>query len=146
MNILSTMGWHGHEMPPAQNHGLEKAMAPHSSTLAWKTPWTEEPCGLQSMGSKRVGHDWATSLSLSVSYLSLCLSLNSFCPEAVSPETRCVISIKRQWVGIPIWVVWFHCHLKFPASNCFVLLATQNTRMDKLCLQSLWSSQSPAWS
>ena len=43
---------------------MEKAMAPHSSTLAWKIPWTEEPDGLQSMGSLRVGHDWATSLSL----------------------------------------------------------------------------------
>ena len=39
-------------------------MAPHSSTLAWKIPWTEEPGRLQSMGSQRVGHDWATSLSL----------------------------------------------------------------------------------
>ena len=35
----------------------EKAMAPHSSTLAWKIPWTEEPGGLQSMGLLRVGHD-----------------------------------------------------------------------------------------
>ena len=43
---------------------MEKAMAPHSSTLAWKVPWMEEPGGLQSMGSLRVGHDWATSLSL----------------------------------------------------------------------------------
>ena len=34
-----------------------KAMAPHSSTLAWKIPWTEEPGGLQSTGSRRVGHD-----------------------------------------------------------------------------------------
>ena len=42
---------------------LEKAIAPHSSTLAWKTPWTEEPGGLQSMGSLRVRHDWVTSLS-----------------------------------------------------------------------------------
>ena len=42
----------------------EKAMAPHSNTLAWKIPWTEEPGRLQSMGSLRVGHDWATSLSL----------------------------------------------------------------------------------
>ena len=42
----------------------EKAMAPHSSTLAWKIPWTEEPGGLQSVGSLRVGHDRATSLSL----------------------------------------------------------------------------------
>ena len=36
---------------------MEKAMAPHSSTLAWKIPWMEEPGGLQSMGSLRVGHD-----------------------------------------------------------------------------------------
>ena len=42
---------------------LEKAMAPHSSTLAWKIPWTEEPGRLQSMGLLRVRHDWATSLS-----------------------------------------------------------------------------------
>ena len=44
---------------------MEKAIAPHSSTLAWKIPWTEEPGRLQSMGSLRVGHDWVTSLSLS---------------------------------------------------------------------------------
>ena len=43
---------------------MEKAMAAHSSTPAWKIPWTEEPSGLQSMGSLGVGHDWATSLSL----------------------------------------------------------------------------------
>ena len=43
----------------------EKAMAPHSRTLAWKIPWTEGPGRLQSMGSLRVRHDWATSLSLS---------------------------------------------------------------------------------
>ena len=41
-------------------------MAPHSRTLAWKIPWMEEPGGLQSMGSLRVGHHWATSLSLSL--------------------------------------------------------------------------------
>ena len=39
-------------------------MAPHSSTLAWKTPWMEGPGGLQSMGSLGVGHNWETSLSL----------------------------------------------------------------------------------
>ena len=39
-------------------------MAPHSSTLAWKIPWTEEPGRLQSMGSLRVRHEWVTSLSL----------------------------------------------------------------------------------
>ena len=42
----------------------DEAMAPHSGTLAWKIPWTEEPGGLQSMGLQRVVHDSATSLSL----------------------------------------------------------------------------------
>ena len=40
---------------------LEKEMATHSSILAWKIPWMKEPGGLQSMGSQRVGHDWATN-------------------------------------------------------------------------------------
>ena len=43
-------------------------MATHSSTLAWKIPWTEEPGRLQSMGSLRVGHDWVISLSLFLSF------------------------------------------------------------------------------
>ena len=43
---------------------LDKAMATHSSTLAWKIPWAEEAGRLQSMGLQRVGHDWGTSLSL----------------------------------------------------------------------------------
>ena len=51
-------------MPTLCAEGNEQAMAPHSSTLAWKIPWAEEPGSLQSMGSHRVGHDWATSLSL----------------------------------------------------------------------------------
>ena len=49
---------------PGLRRSLEKEMAVHSSTLAWKIPWTEEPGRLQSVGSQRVGHDWATSLSL----------------------------------------------------------------------------------
>ena len=44
---------------------LKNEMATHSSILAWRIPWTEEPGGLQSTGSQRVGHDWVTSLSLS---------------------------------------------------------------------------------
>ena len=44
---------------------LEKEMATHSSILAWRIPWTGDPGGLQSTGLQRVGHDWATSLSLS---------------------------------------------------------------------------------
>ena len=55
--ITKTTFIQGYCVPP------EKAMAPHSSTLAWKIPWMEEPGRLQSMGSPRVGYDWATSFS-----------------------------------------------------------------------------------
>ena len=52
-DLVRSLGW---ENP------LDKKMATHSSSLAWKIPWTEEPGRLQSMVSQRVGHDWATSL------------------------------------------------------------------------------------
>ena len=55
ITMLYTLNLHSAVCP-------EKAMAPHSSTLAWKIPWTEEPGRLQSMGSRGVRHDWATSL------------------------------------------------------------------------------------
>ena len=44
-------------LPLGQEDPLEKGMATHSIILAWRIPWTEEPGGLQSMGSQRVGHD-----------------------------------------------------------------------------------------
>ena len=47
-----------------REYTLEKEMATHSSILAWRTPWTKEPGGLQSMGLQRVGHDSVTSFSL----------------------------------------------------------------------------------
>ena len=56
-----------------QEDPLEKEMATHSSTLAWKIPWMKEPGRLQSMGSQRVGHNWVTSLSLF--FLSVYLNL-----------------------------------------------------------------------
>ena len=49
---------------PVPHSSDQKAMAPHSSTLAWKIPWMEEHDRLQFMGSLRVGHGWVTSLSL----------------------------------------------------------------------------------
>ena len=49
--------WEGRVQSLGLEGPLEKAMAPHSSTVAWKIPWMEEPGGLQSMGSQRVGHN-----------------------------------------------------------------------------------------
>ena len=59
--LLSRVEWGIFE---PQDSLATMAVAPHSSTLAWKIPWMEEPGGLQSLGSLRVGHNWATSLSL----------------------------------------------------------------------------------
>ena len=61
--------------------GSEKAMAPHSSTLAWKIPWTEESGRLQSVGSLGVGHNWETSLSLSGIGEGKCNPLQYSCLE-----------------------------------------------------------------
>ena len=49
-----------HQFFSTQPSLLEEGMATHSSILAWRIPWTEEPARLQSMGSQRVGHDWVT--------------------------------------------------------------------------------------
>ena len=65
LQLPSTVIFEPKKIKPATVSILEKAMALHSSTLVWKIPWMEEPGRLQSMGSQRVGHDWATSLSLS---------------------------------------------------------------------------------
>ena len=68
---------------------LKKGMATHSSTLAWKIPWTEKAGRVQSMGLQRVGHDWATSLSF---FLSLEVS-------HVIPLTRIQLhSLNLVWV------------------------------------------------
>ena len=81
----------------------EKEMAIHSSTLAWKIPWTEEPDRLQSMGSQRVRHDWATSLHrkitlshspghlllLRISFKEICYCLWTFHILLYSLHTRC---------------------------------------------------------
>ena len=49
--------WEIWVQPLGREDPLEKGMAAHTSVLAWRIPWTEEPSGLQSMGSQRVGHD-----------------------------------------------------------------------------------------
>ena len=57
MNVFLSVFFKVVKISPGPSLDWEKAMAPHSSTLAWKIPWTEEPGMVQSMGSIRVGHD-----------------------------------------------------------------------------------------
>ena len=63
-NWVQSLGW---------DDPLEKGMANHSSVLAWRTPWTEEPGGLQSMGSQRVGHNSATNTSFLIMLYHQCI-------------------------------------------------------------------------
>ena len=73
---------------------LEKKVATHSSVLAWEIPWTEEPGGLEPMGSQRVGHDWAANSQVT------CVGL---CGHSVCLVIQYTY---RSWVGgeTPDWV------------------------------------------
>ena len=96
---------------------LEKEMVTHSSILAWRIPWTEEPGRLQSTGSQRVGHDWATSLHFTsltlinvyaefiffsslinsfhlLPWAFVCMFIHRFLSSA--PQ-------KRTWIPISVW-------------------------------------------
>ena len=69
IKCLPTM-WETRVQSLGREDPLEKEMATHSSTLAFKIPWTEESGSLQSTGSQRVGHDWVTKVSLSVCFVN----------------------------------------------------------------------------
>ena len=84
---------------------LEKEMAAHSSTFAWKIPWTEEPGRLQSMGSQRFRHDWATSLHFTFSF-----QRNSTWGNCFSGQGNLVNQVKEKIpamvfsADLPLWV------------------------------------------
>ena len=84
---------------------LEKGMATHSCILAWRIPWTEEPGRLQSMGSQRVRHDWATNTYLTP--YSLVAQMIKNTPEM--PETRVRSlgledTLEKEWLPTPIFL------------------------------------------
>ena len=90
---------------------LEKEMATHSNIFAWKIPWTEEPGRLQSMGSQRVGHDWAISLSL---FTFFHFEGHSAAPwvSVVCMIHACQLSSWEYiWVILACWVKPPHWHL-----------------------------------
>ena len=99
---------------------LEKEMAIHSSTIAWKIPWTEEPGRLQSMGSQRVGPDWATSLSLS-EFITSTFTSSCICE-------LCVCMLSHVQLFVTLWTVACQapCSWNSPGNNtgvgCHALL------------------------
>ena len=88
-----------------QEDPLEKEMAPHSSTLAWKTPWTEEPGGLQSMGSRRVGHNWVRTHYIGITWIVFFLSVEGVVSELYGPgiSTSCYNNMNPHLVLFSIY-------------------------------------------
>ena len=96
---------------------LEKEMATHSSTLAWKIPWTEEPGRLQSMGSQRVWHDWVTSLS----FFFFLLQMSRWRPSGPSGKFQLTgVSDPKDWDQLHLW-------LKVPQMGHFLMTSTSHS-------------------
>ena len=112
---------------PGQEDPLEKEMAIHSSTLAWRIRWTEEPGGLQPMGSHRVGHGWAAFLSLYAHFwlshiwyyfhpleCPTCFPYNSnpFPPKSITPSLTALTLgvLPFLWFLIGFTVHWQLCY------------------------------------
>ena len=104
---LRSLGW---EDP------LEKEMATHSSILAWKISWTKEPGRLQSMGSQRVGYDWATNthtlVALKVEWMT---KHNELLPWTASSVSVCMCGFqeqrekKNQRATVSLIFLWVYC-------------------------------------
>ena len=95
---------------PGSGRSAGEGNATHSSILAWKIPWMEELGGLQPMGSQRVGHNWATSLSLTLylNFLGLYL-LSLFCPRIPSGyhitfSRHVSLSCSRLWQFVKLFL------------------------------------------
>ena len=75
---------------------LEKGMAIHSSILAWRVPWTEEPGGLQSMGSQRIRHDWTTNTF----FLLTVVFITPLCPQTSHIELKLHLQMwwQKDWI------------------------------------------------
>ena len=88
---------------------LEKAMATHSSTLAWRIPWTEEPGGLQSMGSQRVGHNWATWLHFWLHFFVVNVELwllGMWVVSGIGWEGEIAKNMRKIWGMMNMFTTW----------------------------------------
>ena len=107
---LSTM-WETWVRSLSWEDPLEKEMAIHSSTIAWKIPRTEQPGRLQSMGSQRVGHDWATSLHCDVPWCSYCCIS---CAWGLSSYLNLWIYILHECEKKKLWPMLLQVFCRYP--------------------------------
>ena len=119
-----------------QEDPLEKEMAVHSSTLAGKIPWTQEPGRLQSVGLQRVGHDWATSLSLSgLISTSVYEGEMTYIDPHFYPYVNNLIIVKR-WFQQPQNKYSYSKHFLNPSSSIFGIFIFEGTwkRINTSCV------------
>ena len=102
-----------------QEDPLEKKMVTHSSTLAWKIPWTEKPVRLQSMGSQRVGHDWATSL---FHFNPVTAQVSLFALAARELRTKTVACLLSRIIQNAVIWTDLSLHFLFPSCSWFPFL------------------------
>ena len=99
---------------------LEKEMATHSSTLAWKIPWMEEPGRLQAVGSQRLGHEWATSLHFKGRIFQTLFSEFLSCPGSWLSDSSLITYLK---------------HLSYP-DHFYIITRWSFVRLDSKSLTS----------
>ena len=98
---------------------VDKEMATHSSTLAWKIPWAAEPGGLESMGSPRVWHNWATPLFHLASFLSH--SCFHFCKRlAYISFLLSSYVVYLYWFVEILCIIWILIHVVFTYVSIYV--------------------------
>ena len=113
---------------------LAKEMTTHSSTLAWKILWIEEPGRLQSMGSQRIGHDWAISLSLSIyTSLGMLWDYHLFCRGSWMQmvSTPCMCMYISVWMG---QFLWSHPSYTHTHTHTYTHSTSSSFSMLSLCL------------
>ena len=128
-----------------QEDPLEKGMATHSSILAWRIPWTEEPGGLQSMKSQRVGHNWATNTQESCrktekENTALVFKEKEMDNESYKPERHFSFqNILRQMTLVSQWAIISPSLKDSTAVNTYINLQMQ---LDFRNLTTSWSKKS----
>ena len=122
---LSTM-WKTQVWSLGREDTLEKEMAIHSSTIAWKIPWTEEPGRLQSLGSQRVGHEFTFTftLTLVLHILGRILALGSETCEA----------LYTQYVNCWKWLTWERLYFSTNSNSSFTFMLSSQKSFIKINL------------
>ena len=114
-----------------QEDPLEKGMAMHTSILAWRIPWTEEPGRLQFMGSQRVGHDWATNTFFTFDFSSGFLFFFFYLSFSVSWKSYAEVKVWGIFAtcSVRLWT-WSFVSDGFPGG--LVVKSVQETRVHSL--------------